>query len=278
MSFTCVPPPLPDIATLALDTTEFVTESQLASIALGLNIEGDRAARTCSSSQQYCGIWQILDVPLGVSCLEPDGSLFTAPPVTFNDVLARRDGIKRVRGIYPGLLEATVGIDCCTLIDQTTNFIAAVIRSGDYRTPLVHLHQYREWTALDSYISAVLVDEDVPMPKFITDGTNLAEAPVNYAFDYPEHDVIIALGQIAGFGSLRIGEWIIPSELAAFDVTRCTITTPFREFGVTNGTAGVLASNPDIGIKATEGRLLVVNGLWNPSSDPSQRKIVFINS
>lgn len=249
-------------------------ERDLHKLAVGLNIEGGHAAATCSSTQTYSGIWLVLDVPMGV--LGDAGEFIPDSAITFDDVLRRRDQIYRTTGAFPALLEQTVGLDTCALVEQLALFIAIVVREGGHRSPLVHLHQYRAWTKLDVFIKEYwrvtkgFEDMAVASITFITDGTNFFEHPVDYAREYGDNDAIIAIGQIAGFGRQYVGTWVIPTELAVFDAETCTVQLPFKLFPRENKALKLVLDGHLDHLGVSSGPLLVVNGLWNPSADRSR--------
>lgn len=202
---------------------------QLQLIAVGLNIEGCLPARLVPEGCKWYNILQVIDEPL-------KGDTFDAV-------------MKRVKDNNLKFIEEAVGIDIENLLNIYTLILNRI--KERHKKVLVHVHQYQGTTELHKELNKRTGLE------VILDETNFHEHPVNYREKYPDIDALVSLSQCAGFGHLP-GTFIVPSSFLNFDVKNNVIDVQPKS--VDNHIKEVLSEDLDF----VEGKILVVNDLWNP--------------
>jgi len=214
----------------------FLSFKNLNSIdVVGLNIEG---CRPCDYLPEKCAWYNLIiavDAPLQY--------------ITFNDVMEK---VKKNK--YQMIEEAIEEFNIDTYISELVNVINAI--KADYKNILIHVHQYRGTTCLDRII------ETKTGIRTILDETNFFTHPINYAKDFSEIDCLISLSQCASVNKyVGAGLFIVPTGFMNFDVKNNIIYTNVIEKpnNIRKYLEGV--------ISYVEGKILVVNDLWNPTRD-----------
>ncbi|CAE7946475.1 unnamed protein product, partial [Symbiodinium sp. KB8] len=192
----------------------------------GLNIEGPGPYLNMPQGCTWYNIVQVIDDP--------------TKGHTFDAVMAK------VRAEKLDFIETAVGIDIQAYI---ADLVAKIMElKAKHNNILLHVHQYAGTTKLAEVL------EIKTGLHCITDKTNFAEHPVDYAQDYPHIDALVSISQCAGFG-LAPGTVFYPDR---FDVLDADLHVIHRtETIVTNG----WATEPC--------RMLVTDRLWNPHRDES---------
>lgn len=219
-----------------MSLTSILTKD-LSSIAHGLNIEGCNPSFLLPKSCVWYNVIQAIDQPL-------EG-------FTFDDVMYKKSVNKF------DLIEQS--IDCINIdkfIDDLVNLIDKI--KLNHKKLLVHVHQKTGTTTLDKIL------QEKTGVNVILDEIDFFVTPVNYAEKYPDIDGLLSISQCAGLYA-KAGEWVVPSLFFNFDVNKNIITLNSPQFNN--------AIKKYIDFPFVEGPILVVNGLWNPTSDDLEKPV-----